>query len=440
MRKFEFSRPTSPNGGASRRHGSRALAPPDYGLSAADRGASVAPKRKARLGAENDPSEREADHIANAVMRGELPGRISAGSSSGPQCAEAEPGTGSGNRSAFVTTMPSGPGAALTAHSKALFESRFGADFSNVRVHSSREAAASAEALQARAYTVGSDIVFGAAEYRPDTQEGQHLLAHELAHTLQQSTGSEPVIRRKLKVGAGLALDTKGFSTTKSGDVYSAPKALRKGSVWNEIFTSLLASPRTFEVDGTTTERVNSNLLAHMKARLGIIDFAAKKQFKFGAGAGNFKMNPDFWVVTSTSYYPKPGVDPMKAIEDINNPKNVGDPAKEYHIACQAATKLTMVGGSKSERIQNIPSSDKDDWVPGDWGYIKNVKFPASGGIPGLEGENIIYVGNDKFWGHFNPGLEYKTLAGWMKQVNDFKPPTEAELQSSRLITKVGLF
>lgn len=371
-------------------------------------------------------------------MRGEPTGQISAAASSGPQCAEAESDTGSGRPSNFISTMPSGSGAALTPRSKALFENRFGADFSNVRIHSDRQAAASADALQARAYTIGSNIVFGPGEYRPDTQDGQHLLAHELAHTLQQS-GSEPVIRRKLKVAPGTTLDTKGFSTTKTGDVYSAPKALRKGSVWNEIFTSLLASPRTFELDGTTSEKMNSNLLAHMKARLGIIDFASKKQFKFGAGPANFKMNPDYWVVTSTSFHVKPGADPEKAIEDINNPKNVGTP-KEYFIACEAGTYLTMLGGAKSPRIQDIPSSDKDDWVPGDWGYIKNVKFPATGGTPGLEGENIIYVGNDKFWGHFNPGLEYKTLAGWMKQVDDFAEPSEAELKSTRKITKVGLF
>lgn len=396
-------------------------------------------QRRARLGSQNDAAEKKADRVANAVMRGEPPGQISAETSSAPQWAESESGAGSSRKPNVVNAMPSGSGAKLTPHSRALFESRFGADFSNVRIYSDRQAAASADALQARAFTIGSNIVFGPGEYRPETADGQHLLAHELAHTLQPSVGADPVVRRKLKVGHGLTLDTKGFSTTKTGDVYSAPKALRKGSVWNEIFTSLLASPREFEIDGTTNEKVNSNLLAHMKARLGIIDFAAKKQFKFGAGAGNFKMNPDYWVVTSTSFHVKPGADPEKAIEDINNPKNVGT-SKEYFIACEAGTYLTMLGGAKSARIQDIPSSDKDDWVPGDWGYIKNIKFPATGGIPGLEGENIIYVGGGQFWGHFNPGLEYKTLDGWIKQVNDFKPPTEAELKSTRKITKVGLF
>ena len=65
-------------------------------------------------------------------------------------------------------------------------ESRFRADFSQVRVHTDTQAAESAQAVDALAYTAGSDIVFGAGAYRPGTPQGRHRLAHELAHTLQQ--------------------------------------------------------------------------------------------------------------------------------------------------------------------------------------------------------------------------------------------------------------
>ena len=437
MRTFAQLRPASPNGGARNSRGSRAIAPPRYGIAVADR-ASAIPQRKARLGAANDSLEHEADRAANNVMQGRSPGPISAATGGEPQRAEQAAGSSAaaaGSKSAIASP---GTGSAMAPGVRGFFETRFGADFSGVRIHAGAPAAASAESLQARAYTVGQDIVFGAGEYQPGTPDGRHLLAHELAHTIQQSRGQAPLVQRKLKVGAGLTLDTKGFSTTKSGDVYSAPKALRKGSVWNEIFTSLLASPRQFELAGTTSAQADANLAAHMKARLGIVEFAANKKFKFGAGA-DFKMNPDFWVVDSTGFHPKPGVDPLEAIDDLNNPKNVGDPAKEYHIACLAATKLTMIGGSRSGMLGEDSSADIDDWVPGDWGYIKNVKFPAVGGIPGLEGENIIYVGKEQFWGHFNPGLEYKSLAGWIAEVNAFTPPTEAQLKNVRRFTKVGL-
>jgi hypothetical protein len=65
-------------------------------------------------------------------------------------------------------------------------ESRFGHDFSGVRVHTDAKAASSARAVNALAYTVGRDIVFGAGQYAPHASTGQELLAHELAHTVQQ--------------------------------------------------------------------------------------------------------------------------------------------------------------------------------------------------------------------------------------------------------------
>lgn len=65
-------------------------------------------------------------------------------------------------------------------------ESRFGHDFSDVRVHTDPLAARSAEAVAAQAYTVGADVVFRAGSYAPESSEGQRLLAHELAHVVQQ--------------------------------------------------------------------------------------------------------------------------------------------------------------------------------------------------------------------------------------------------------------
>src|SRR5579862_7893810 len=76
----------------------------------------------------------------------------------------------------------------LPEHLRRPFESGFGHDFSRVRIHADQPAAASAAALDARAYTVGDDVVFGATQYAPDTSTGQMLLAHELSHVVQQST------------------------------------------------------------------------------------------------------------------------------------------------------------------------------------------------------------------------------------------------------------
>jgi len=77
------------------------------------------------------------------------------------------------------------PGQPLDAGTRAFFGPRFDHDFSHVRVHTDSTAARSARAVNARAYTVGPDIVFGAGLYRPRNETGHRLLAHELVHVIQ---------------------------------------------------------------------------------------------------------------------------------------------------------------------------------------------------------------------------------------------------------------
>ncbi len=84
-----------------------------------------------------------------------------------------------------------GGGEPLPDDTRAFYESRFGQDFSGVRVHKDGQAAESAKAINARAYTAGQDIVFGTGEYSPESGEGKRLLAHELTHTVQQGRRSE---------------------------------------------------------------------------------------------------------------------------------------------------------------------------------------------------------------------------------------------------------
>lgn len=79
------------------------------------------------------------------------------------------------------------PGQPLNPETRAFFERRFKHDFGKVRIHSDGRSAESAQAVNALAYTVGSHISFGAGSYRPYTTEGRQLIAHELAHVVQQS-------------------------------------------------------------------------------------------------------------------------------------------------------------------------------------------------------------------------------------------------------------
>jgi hypothetical protein len=87
------------------------------------------------------------------------------------------------------------PGQPLDSSARGFMEQRFGHDFSRVVVHTSERAAVSAQAMKARAYTVGNNIVFGRGEFRPRTDDGIKLLAHELVHVIQQQGGASSTLR-----------------------------------------------------------------------------------------------------------------------------------------------------------------------------------------------------------------------------------------------------
>ncbi len=91
-------------------------------------------------------------------------------------------------------------GKPLSRETRAFMEPRFGQDFSQVRIHTDRQADSAAKNLQARAFTFGSHVVFGKGEFDPYTVSGRQLLAHELTHSIQQSTSGQKgqVQRRKL--------------------------------------------------------------------------------------------------------------------------------------------------------------------------------------------------------------------------------------------------
>jgi hypothetical protein len=111
------------------------------------------------------------------------------------------------------------PGQPLDGETRAFMESRFGYDFSGVRVHTDSKAAQAARAVNALAYTVGRDVVFGAGQYAPASGQGQRILGHELTHVVQQQArpatlppaltvgpADDPLEREAQRTAAGLAL------------------------------------------------------------------------------------------------------------------------------------------------------------------------------------------------------------------------------------------
>jgi Domain of unknown function (DUF4157) len=145
---------------------------------------------KLRINEPGDEYEQEAERVAERVMRMAEPAQRTEASMTSTalqvQRRVSARSGGIGVAAPIVDDVLSAPGQPLDAATRAFFEPRFGHDFSRVRVHADQRAAESAKAVNALAYTVGSDVSFGAGQYRVNTTEGRRLLAHELAHVIQQ--------------------------------------------------------------------------------------------------------------------------------------------------------------------------------------------------------------------------------------------------------------
>jgi len=111
------------------------------------------------------------------------------------------PGAGPQTAPAIVLDVMRAPGAPLDGATRLAMEPRFGHSFADVRVHVDRRAAESAAAVGALAYTLGNHVVFGAERYAPDSGDGRRLLAHELAHVVQQSGSDPAALHASLTVG-----------------------------------------------------------------------------------------------------------------------------------------------------------------------------------------------------------------------------------------------
>ena len=183
----------------------------------------------------NDPYEREADAVADRVMRmagAERPAAptepvlqpkratyqgkddeeklLQTKAESSSFSAQSSPGCSSAPSS--VHAALSAPGQPLAAETRAFFEPRFGHDFSGVRVHTGAAAEQSAREVNAKAYTVGDDIVFGVGRLAPETHEGRRLIAHELTHVVQQ-TG--PDVIRLIQSGENRGLSPVHLGVAK---------------------------------------------------------------------------------------------------------------------------------------------------------------------------------------------------------------------------------
>jgi hypothetical protein len=285
-----------------------------------------------KVGRSDDPLEHAADRVAGRVASG---GAVEHAKTCGcggtcPQCraAKLQRSARSAGPVAAAGTGPVGAplassGLPLSAGVRSFFEPRLGADLSHVRVHTGSEAARSADALDARAYAVGRDVVFGAGEFRPESAAGRRLLAHELTHVLQQEEVGTRIQRddkdKPARIDIAVVLD--GDAESMRAAQALAPKVVRvydpsdiktaltgAGGAIRTLYVvshSNAAGELKFESSiGTIHWKKLSDISAELKGALPsdkapqVVDFRGCKlgeateelgRFKQAAGAGSVK-------------------------------------------------------------------------------------------------------------------------------------------------------
>lgn len=151
----------------------------------------------------SDPAEIEADQIADRVMRMSAsanPASINAALEKNSIHPKRSPGAGDTalvQGFNFADVASRSAGSALEQRTQSFMESRFQSNFSDVRIHTGSPASTLNHELSARAFTLGSDIFFAAGQYAPGTVRGNHLIAHELTHTLQQKNSGGRYIQKQ---------------------------------------------------------------------------------------------------------------------------------------------------------------------------------------------------------------------------------------------------
>ena len=229
-----------------------------------------------RFEAPSDRSERDADAFGTAAARDLLAfdgGEAGAAGSDG--------------------------GRPLPAAARSALGSRLGHDFRNVRVHADSRAAQAAEALNARAFTIGERIFFGAGEYEPRSPRGMNLLGHELAHVAQQArAGGELRLQRKLKwtgtpaniaraiaiLNGGLfgwtaSIDAAGYVTLARNAALAGPPQPTQDALRAQLDTVISNATDVVQTISSGTATIVGSYAT------GDIDVADMEQFGTGPGA-----------------------------------------------------------------------------------------------------------------------------------------------------------
>ena len=235
----------------------------------------------------SDPDEIEAERVADAVMRGDsraapaLHPADGAGPlqrARGPRGDEPlqRPPDGADSEPAVDDFGDPGTGRPLDPSARRFFEPRFGQDFGDVRVHDDARAARAAHGVAAEAFTRGRDITFGPDRYAPQTAGGRRLLAHELAHVVQQRS-------RPVAAGTPLARQPWGSAQTTAPPAKNeSPGDVFRGQLKSEV--ALFANASVI-LDWIVAERAGTGGAT-------VVSFATSRLFADAATMKKIKPKP----------------------------------------------------------------------------------------------------------------------------------------------------
>ena len=367
-----------------------------------------------------DEYEQEADRVSERVMR--MPERLQHTCTSGGDCPmcrtqweqpsqntnclqtkrvrtsvadirEAPPAVNE------VMRSPSQP---LDPRARAFMESRFGHDFGQVRVHSDAGAAQSADAVNARAYCVGDDLVFGRGEYAPGSAQGRSLIAHELAHVVQQRNviDPRPILRRAAK-------RAKTPAGEFVADPYDATHVLGAGGITTGYGADITI---TFKAN----DQVDAEKIAFVQTALSMKD--GKVHNKFDTDEKKKKVNESRMIPSGQ----RGAGTHIDQLPDVRTPLygttgNRGDDISQPEPA--KTLKLTEIGwhykdASGNPQNHDAMMHDEPDINSGDI-YTKASDVMSKGWSQQFETSALAIAGNQK--GTFYGSVEW----GWKRSISD---------------------
>jgi hypothetical protein len=293
-------------------------------------------------------------------------------------------------------------GRPIDAPTRAYFGARFGHDFTQIRIHDDATAARSTEALDARAYTLGNHIAFGPGEYAPQTGRGRALLAHELAHTLQQ---------RHVHVGPAMIPSVgESHNTAECEADAAATLALSARSV----------PPRTPRIP-TLGSGIGARIQRAVKTWAGVFDTAQYEEKREIGDGGFANLGVDITIV----FTPGAAVNAEKIafVQSVSRTiDGVPEPQREPHFANKSEDKdLKKKEAERDERERKTAeerSLQDYDTPPG--GHIDaglSHRTPLTGMLDPKKGENKLSQSPEA------TGSARLTEFGW--RCKTCKPPTK---------------